>query len=146
MPSVFENILARVYAALLDQTTAAGEVYRARVDAYAEEDAPAINIRRAPNSDESLGERGAKWLVYFDIDFHIGKPDDPGWEMAVDALHMEAHAILMADPQLAVIGRGLRCISTDPASDSADRVVGKLTARYQMQIFVRPGDLTRTIN
>lgn len=142
--SIAEQILARVFAALLDATTAQGQVFRAREDAFAQEDTPALNIRRAGATDEPLGNGGSRWLVQFDIEFHIG--DDPGWETAADALHMEAHAILAADALLNTLGRGLRCTNTDTASDSADRVVGRLTARYQLQVFVRPGDLTRPIN
>jgi len=58
---------------------------------------------------------------------------------------MEAHAVLAADAQLAALGKGLRCTGTDANGDSADRVVGKLTARYRMQVLVRPNDLTRAI-
>jgi hypothetical protein len=59
---------------------------------------------------------------------------------------MQVHALLAADTALAALGRGLRCSGTDAEGDSAERVLGRLTAHYQMQVFIRPGDLTRAIN
>jgi hypothetical protein len=141
--SVIENILARVKAALLGATSAGGSVFRGRADAFADDELPGINVRRAASAKDSVGENGARILVAWDIEHHVAVTDN--WETAADALHMAVHAVLAADAPLAALGRGLRCTGTDAEGDSADRVVGRLTARYQMQVFIRPGDLTKAI-
>jgi hypothetical protein len=141
--SVTEQILARVKAVLNGTTSAGRNVWRGRVDALGDDELPGINVHRASGSSDVLGNNAERSLIGFDIEHQVSAVAE--WETAVDALHMEVHARLMADAQLAALGRGLRCTGTDPQSDSADRVAGKLTARYQMQAFVRPGDLTRSI-
>lgn len=143
--SVVEQILARVQVALLAAgISGLARVERARVDAFGAADLPALNIRRGGIDHERLGETGERLLVAFDLDHHVAVDDD--WETAADALHMATHAALVADAPLAALGRGLRCTGTDMQGDSADRVIGLLTARYQLQVFVRPGDFTRAIS
>jgi len=142
--SVIEQILARVAAALASTTDAAARVYRGREDAFAADELPALNLRRASSNDDAIGANGARLLVAWDIEHHVAVAS--AWETAVDALHMQVHAVLAADATLAALGRGLRCTGTDTQGDSADRVLGRLTAHYQMQVFIRPGDLTRAIN
>jgi hypothetical protein len=141
--SVFELIMARVQAVLLSATAAGANVYRARDDAFSSDDVPAINIRRAETAGDVLGTGGERHLVAFSLGC-FAEGDD--WETAVDSLHMQAHALLLADATLATLGHGLRCTATDAEVDSADQPAGRLNARYQMQVFVRPGDLTTAIN
>ncbi|MFA6310600.1 MAG: hypothetical protein WCV99_14050 [Sterolibacterium sp.] len=142
--SVVEQILARVATVLTNATDAADRVERGRVDAVAIDDQPTLNIRRSGSTEEPRGDKGGVLAVAWDIE-HLVAVDD-AWETAVDALHMQVHAVLAADTTLAALGRGLRCSGTDPQGDSGERVIGRLTARYQMQVFIRPGDLTRAIN
>lgn len=142
--SVVEQILARVKAVLIDATDAADRVERGRVDAVAIDDQPTLNIRRGTSDDEPRGDLGGRLMVAWSIEHLVAVDDD--WETAADALHMQVHAVLAADTALAALGRGLRCSGTDAEGDSAERVIGRLTARYQMQVFIRPGDLTRAIN
>lgn len=142
--SVIEQILARVAAALTGTTTAGVNVHRGRADAFADDEIPALNIRRANSSEDAISANGSRIVVMFDIEHHIDDLAD--WETAADALHMQVHGVLANDAALAVLGHGLRCTGTDAQSDSADRVVGRLIAHYQMQVFTRPGDLTRKIN
>jgi hypothetical protein len=142
--SVVEQILARVAAVLTDATDAEDRVERGRVDSVADDNRAALNIRRGPSNDEPLGERGGRLMVLWDIDHLVAVSD--AWETAADALHMQVHALLAADATLAGLGRGLRCSSTDSQGEGGERVVGRLTAHYQMQVFIRPGDLTRAIN
>lgn len=140
--SVFELILARVGALLLSATAAGSRVYRARDDAFAADELPAINIRRADTSGEVVGNGGERHMLEFTVACHAS---GAGWETAADALHMQIHALLLADTQLASKGRGLRCTGSEVQDDSVDTPAGRLTARYRMQIFVRPGDLSAAI-
>lgn len=143
--SVIEQILARAKSALLAGATAAGSnVFRGREDAIPEEQIPALNIKRMGSNADVLGANGERIVVNFEIEHYVAVTDD--WETAADALHVVAHYVLFNDTQLAALGRGLRCTGTDAQGDSADRMVGRLTASYQMQVFVRPGDFTRSIN
>lgn len=142
--SVVEQVLARVAAALSGATAAGTRVYRGLVDPVAQTDLPAINVRRATSSNEVHASNCTRVLVEFDIDHTVAEGSN--WETDVDALHMQVHSALLADAPLALLGRGLRCTSTDPAGDGADHVIGRLSARYQMQVISRPGDLTKAIN
>lgn len=142
--SVIEQIIARAAAALTGTTDAQANVFRGRADALADDEIPGLNLRRSPHGEDAIGENAARLFVDFDVEHYVD--DSADWETAADALHMQVHGVLAADAQLAALGRGLRCTGTDPQGDSADRVVGKLTARYRMQVFVRPGDLTRSIS
>ena len=120
--SVVENILVRVAAALTGATSALTRVYRGRADAFADDEIPALNVRRANNSEDQIGANGSRILVMFDVEHYIDENAD--WETAVDALHMQVHSVLSADTALKALGRGLRCTGTDGQSDSADRVAG----------------------
>ncbi|MFA6015894.1 MAG: hypothetical protein WC742_12590 [Gallionellaceae bacterium] len=142
--SIIEQILARATAALTSTTAAQANVFRGRSDALADDEIPGLNIRRAPHNEDAFGQNASRINIDFEVEHFVA--DSANWETDVDALHMQVHAVLAADAQLAALGRGLRCTGTDPQSDSADRVIGKLTAQYRMQVLVRPGDLTRTIS
>lgn len=141
MASVFEIILARAATVLLS-TSAGTRVYRARDDAFGVEELPAINLRRADTSADVIGNSGERHVLAFSVAIHAA---GAAWETAADAVHMQAHTALLADPTLASLGRGLRCTGTDAQDDSADQPMGRLVATYQMQIFVRPGDLAVAI-
>ncbi|MBI4997856.1 MAG: hypothetical protein HZC22_13380 [Rhodocyclales bacterium] len=141
--SVIEQVLARVKVVLFNTTSAGRNVWRGRDEAVGDNELPGLNIHRGPGSAEVLGTNGTRMAISFDIEHQVMVAVD--WETAVDALHMEVHARLMADAALAALGRGLTCTGTDTQSESADRVAGKLTARYQLQAFIRPGDMTRSI-
>lgn len=141
--SVAELILARVAALLLNATAAAAKVYRARDDAFGQDDTRAINIRRTTTDGDSIGNNGERIYVGWEIEHHVRGGEI---ETDADALHMEVHALLAGDSILAGKGKGLRCLGTSLETESSDKRVAKLTARYQMQVFVRPGDLTKAIN
>lgn len=138
--SVFELILARVHALLLGTTDAASRVYRAREDAFADDELPAINLRRENTSGDVLGNNGERHVLAFALEIHVDGADP---ETQADDLHMAAHTLLMADTLLA--SRGLRLTGTETLPASADRTVARLAAHYQMQVFTRPGDLTRAV-
>lgn len=135
--SVFELILARVQSALLAATPAADRVDRARADAYAADELPALNIRRQDTGGDVIGNNGERHILAFTVECEAA-----GGETEADALHMAAHAVLMADPLLVSAGRGLRCTGTEIQTAVADYPAARLTARYQIQVFVRPGNFT----
>lgn len=138
MASVFEAVLARVEIVLAGATDAGTHVFRGRADAFDAADLPAINVRRTNTVGDVIGTGGERHVIEFEIECIAAGAD---YETDADALHMQAHALLLADAALAARGRGLRCTGTELAADSADAPAGRITARYQMQVFVRPGDL-----
>jgi hypothetical protein len=146
--SVAEQILARVKDALIGATSAGTQVYRGRVDNFAsDEDAlPALNIRRREIPFENQAANIERALIAFEVEHFEQDTSEDGWETAIDALHMEAHAVLTTDAELALLGRGLRCTNTNTEAAANDRIVGKLTAQYQMQALVRSNDLTRALS
>lgn len=141
--SVVELILARVASVLTSSTAAGARVYRARDDSLGVEEFPALNIRRADSSIDAIGSTGDNVFAEWEIDHYVRGGEI---ETTADALHMEVHAVLVADSLLAGKGRGLRCLGTSIETASAEQRSAKLTARYRMQVFVRPGDLTKAIN
>lgn len=138
--TVIEQILAAAAAALAGKATT---VARGREAAFSEEELPAINVMRASHTTDVASDRLHKLTVDFDLECQVAVVS--GWDTAVDALHASADSALLADTSLAALCRSLRCTGTDIAGDSAARELGKLTAHYQAQVFVRPGDLTRAI-
>jgi len=143
MASVTEAILARVAAALINASSAGPRVYRHRLDAFESSELPALNVIRREDGLDPLGSNVERVLVNFEIEcLAIGA----NWETVVDALHTQAHTALLADAPLSLLGRGLRYLGSVTEGAAIDQVVGKLTARYQMQVVVRPGDITQAIS
>lgn len=143
MPSVSEQILDRASDALIASGIAGGRIHRGNESAFGEDELPAINIRRAATETQTHSNGLDRTLMVFDVEHNIAGDT---WETDVDALHMLSHAVLTTDTQIAAIGRGLRCVSTEAMGAEADFTAGKLVARYQIQFITRPGDLTRAIN
>lgn len=143
MPSVTEAILARVAVALINVSDAGARVYRHRLDSFEESELPALNLIRGEDTHDPVGSNGDRVVVAFEIEcLALGA----NWETIVDALHIQAHTALLADAPLASLGRGLRYLGSTTEGASADQVVGKLSARYQMQVFIRPGNLAQAIS
>lgn len=149
--SLHEQIVARVKAVLLTSSTAAGaRVHRGRKDGFSDDELPALNVMRR-DGDIGAHARGVNnMLVQFSVECLVdATPVPPGtgddWETAADALHMQVHVALEGDSQLALLGGGLRCTATQMEGDHADRMVGRLTAQYQMQVLVRENKLEKKL-
>lgn len=143
MSSVAEQILARVETALIAANVAGGRIHRHNEAPFGDDELSAINIRRGGVETTVLGEKLERSLMVFELVHYVADND---WETAADALHMVSHAVVATDAPLAALGRGLRCVGTEPDGDDGEFVAGKLVARYQIQFLTRPGDLTRAIN
>lgn len=141
--SICEQILARVADALLDAGLAGGRVYRNRNDPLGADECPAIKITRGETEAESFGNGSDRVRFDFSVD-HIVTGADV--ETAADALAVATQLVLLADEQLAALGRGLRCRATDPTPDEADMDAYRLTARYEIHFLTRPGDPTRNLS
>ncbi len=140
--SVVEQILARVETVLSGLGIFTG-VARTRVSAIGEDDLPFARIRRGATESSIHSERLRRGRAEFEIELYAASAD---YETATDVLHVAVDAALTQDAGLAALGRGLGCVSTEIAEEAADITVGKLTARYEIHVLTRPGDLTRAIN
>jgi hypothetical protein len=143
MPSVVEQILARVAAALTAAAVTASDIDRGNEDGYGEDELPKINLKRGQSETSSHSQGLGRTVANFEVEHHVA---GAAWETIADALHMASHAVIANDAQLAALGRGLRCTGTEALGESAEFVSGKLIARYQIQFLTRPGDPTRAIN
>lgn len=141
--SVIEQILARVKAVLLGATAAGQRVYRSRDDAFAVDELPAINIRRAgtTHDEQDLGNSVFRVAVEFTLEIHVAQAADP--ETAADAIHQAAHAALLADATLLTYGKAsLTCTGTDLQTGTADRLATLLSAQYQLYAWAQHDNLT----
>jgi hypothetical protein len=138
--STHERILQRVELALKAAgTDAAVRVHRGRVDAFGADEIPAINIRRSTGQSDAFAHAVTRGLMEFELDFHV-RGDD--WETVADRLHLQAHRVIAVDGELNTLGRGLRCVRTEPRAEGGDETIGRLTATYQVQALSRAGDLS----
>lgn len=140
--SAVEQILDRVETVLGGLAQFAGFT-RSSVYAISEDDLPFVRIRRGATETAIHSERLRRVRAEFDIELYAAGAD---YETAVDALHVAADTALLQDAQLATLGRGLACIATEITQEAAEITVGKLTARYEIHVLTRPGDLTRAIS
>jgi hypothetical protein len=137
--STHERILQRVDLALKAAgTDAASRVHRGRVDAFGVDEIPAINIRRSTGQADAFAQAVHRGLMEFELDFHV-RGDD--WETAADRLHLQAHRVIAIDAGLNTLGRGLRCVRTEPRAEGGDETIGRLTATYQVQALTRAHDM-----
>lgn len=138
--SAHEAVLARAAAVLLGAGTAAGtRIERGRPAAYSPSETPAINVRRSTGQAQAFGRGADQAQLEFELDHYV-RGDD--WETSADALHMAAHAALLADAALAALCKGLRCATTNARAEAGDQTLGQLTATYQCQALLEPGALT----
>lgn len=133
-----EQILSRVLDCLLNATPAGDRVERGRQAAYAAGDAPAINIKRDDGETRAFANKKDQSTQQFTVEFYAQGDD---YETATDALHVVAHRLLLADPILAQLGKGLRCTNTSMDGDEAEFAAGRLTARYEIKFLTQTGDL-----
>lgn len=139
--SLHEQILARVQTVLLAAGTAAGtRVERDRTDSPPAADTPALNITRGQGAFEPMADAADINGAEFTVEHWAS---GAAWATAADALHMQAHAALVADAALAQLMRSLRCVSTTPKSVAGEVPVGHIAATYRALTLVRPRDLTR---
>lgn len=141
MPSLAEQYMARVKLVIeMAGTDAEDRVERHRVDTPPIEDTPNVNVRRAPTALEPFsGDADAQGLDFVVECWTSG--DD--WETTADALHLQVHSALLADAELARLGRSLRCVATDPLAAAAEVPLGRIAATYRTQALVSQRDLTR---
>lgn len=136
--SQFETVLARA-AVVLAAALPECQVDRRRLDAYAPTDLPACELYRDAASADRYGDNADRWQAVFRISFLAA---GSSLETALDALHVRADAALLADAELARLGRGLRCTGTaEPEPMAGDADYARMTVSYEIQLLTRRGNL-----
>ena len=140
--SVIEQIVSSAARALVGATAAGKSVHRYRGDGFSSREMPVIVVRRGGSEHaphDSTGRIDAL-VVEFAVEFMAAAAE--GVETEVDALHVAAHAALLADPTLRALGKGtLNCRSTDFEIDRAEIEYSRLTAFYQINSWIPASDL-----
>lgn len=136
MSSKAEQVLELVKVLLLGATGAGQSVSRGRVDPFAPDELPALNVRRGPTDETAWAQGQDHIALTFDIDVEVRGAD---WETQADTLQEQVYALLKGSAPLQALVSGLRRISTDPTAESGDGVAGRITARFQCQFLQRRG-------
>lgn len=141
-PSLSEAVQQAVLLALIGGDTLAGQrIERGRRDAFSQDElalGPAISLTRGDGALEPFGEEADRSDAAFSLYLWAQGRD---WETVVDALHMQCHRVLLADPTLARLGRGLRCTDTSPQERPGDVPMGRLKVQYRLSAIVRRSTL-----
>jgi hypothetical protein len=131
-----EQILQRVHAVLMGATAAGSSVHRGLAVALGDDELPGLNVRRGNTNIQALGNGRDAVQAQFVVDIETKGAD---WETSADALHEAVDALLLADAQLLQLAPGLHCTGTDPDSESADGMRGRISATYLCQFHQSRG-------
>ena len=140
--SLTEQILARALVVLTGATAAGTNVQRGRADGIASDALPALTLRRVGTVNQLATFEADQQSTAFDLVIDVTAADQAAAESAADALHLAAHALLMADATLGTLGRyTLRCAGTDSEGEGADEDYYRITAHYEIDAWVLQADL-----
>ena len=149
MPSTAEQICSRIQALLTGTTSAGTAVWRDRDDALDREESPAILIEASTEDTETLGGHGhplpqaqveRNTLTIMVTTCVRGQ----GWQQTADAVRLQAHALLMADPVLRTLATGIRRTRCEWQSSNADLPFGYASQAYQITYTSRAHALDAT--
>lgn len=136
MSTAFEQVLQAAEAALL----AAGLAVKRHQadDEWTAADCPLVIVRRHGTRRVDGAPIGREYhQLSFAVHCLVGGAAD--WETAVDELHVQVHAALIASPVLA--GYGVELQATDSRARSGNETIGELAAVYALVPVMAP-DLT----
>jgi hypothetical protein len=136
MSSLRERILARVAAALAAGNTGAVTVERSRENSITRAKSPAIVVMPVNGEAVRLASGADRQHLEFAVEIFVR--GDP-WDSLADPVDVAAHAIVMADPQLATLAHDIRRIGETFEAQEADRTAGTLTVRYRATFLTRAG-------
>jgi hypothetical protein len=144
--SLHEQLLDRALAELLaGDTIADSRIERSRRDAVSAADlvdGPAITLQRGGGAYSPFANGADNASVSFTL--HCWAKGD-AWETVADALHVQAHTLLLASPAVAALVKGLSCTGTELQDQVGDEPIGHLVATYEAQAITRRADLGRAL-
>lgn len=138
MPSVTEQILARIKVVLTNATSAGPRVERGREDAFGEDEIPAINLVRIATETIPAALSADQVKLIFTLELYAAS------ETAADQLHAEAHQLLASDATLgSLTDHTLINTGTELTGASASYTPHRLTAHYEIAAWVSRHDITQ---
>lgn len=141
MPTIHQQIVLAVQAALIDATSAGDNVFRDRTVPITREETPCITIRRVREQKEPMGRTGDSAVFTVNVCVHVrGEP----WTDAADPIAVQVHSTLCADQQLAQLAASVRNSGAEWEDHDADESAGCLTLEYQFRYTVRASDITNS--
>lgn len=140
--SLREQILLRMQAALLGNTGAGSNVFRARETSITRDICPAIVLMPNAESDEDFGMNVDRHELMIDVEIFIR--GDP-WDALADPVATDAHKVLMTDALLLALISRIRKISSGWEGEEADRTAGVLTMRYRVRYLTKASNISDSI-
>lgn len=138
MSSRREQILARIQAALIGNTPAGANVFRARENAITRAMTPAITVLYDGQNTTRMGQATDKQEMRVKVAIFVR--GDP-WDQVMDPIDVAAHAVIMSDAPLAALAVDIRRDDDNPESEEADRTAGTLSVIYRVTYLNRAADI-----
>jgi hypothetical protein len=140
MPSIREQAMARIAAALTAAAPGGAQVMRSRETAITRALSPAIVVM-AGNTTTVRQATGAD-RNQFECLLEIFVRGDP-WTTLADVVDVAMHPVIMTDATLATIVSDVRRTAESFESTEADRTAGALTVHYQLTYLTHALDIAR---
>jgi len=140
--TIRKQILEAMAAAAMAAPSLNGRIYRSRTAALARAESPALIIRPAEESTNSLGEAAERdFIVQFIVLARGEVPDD-----IADAVIEEVHACLWTDPTFGDLVARLFKLSSSWTFSSADGEACELDVRYRVRYYTPEDSLASTLS
>jgi hypothetical protein len=143
MPSSPEQICARIAAVLTGATAAGARVYRDREDAFTREESPAIVVECIDEDTQAQGGGAHPGLPLLQSERSSLRVAvtvavrSAGWQTVADAVRVQTHALLMADPTLRALHAGMARDRCEWKAASADLPFGYVAQIYRFTYLNR---------
>lgn len=143
MPTVREQILARLVVLLSGATPAGSNVYRSRENAITRGLTPAIVVM--PGEASASAQSQAMDRHEFTADLEVFVRGDP-WDALADPVADAAHRLIRGDATLRALCGDVRFVSSSWEGQEADRTAGVLTQRYRFTYLAAADNLSAVAN
>ena len=147
MASTAETAAARIAIILTAAGLAGGRVFRDRTEAFAAEESPSVVVEIVEDNADHFGgvqtsappfDSQDMEEVAFSVTYLTRSAN---WQTNLDALRVQAHALLVADADLNTALQGFRRTSANWDPASADVPFGTLIQRYTGKTVVPSNQL-----
>lgn len=143
MASIAEQVCSRVTTLLTGATNAGATVYRDRNDAFTREESPAILVEAADETTQPLGGATSVARPAGQVDRDALRLTvtvcvrSANWQTVADAVRVQAHALLLADPTLRTLVASIQRERCEWRSANADTPFGYASQAYLVTYLTR---------
>ena len=138
-PSIREQIMVRIVAALTGATSAGANVFRSRETPITLDITPAIVVFPDAEEDAMFGSNIDKHELVIDV--VICQRGDP-WDSLADPLASTVHCVVTSDQALATMISHIRKISSKWEAQEADQTTGALIMKYRITYLTSASDIS----